>query len=649
MDRRGPVFLALACGVFAVSLGPITDGDLFWHLAAGREMLSRHALPRLDAFTVSAAGRPWVDVHWLFQLAVAGIERGSGLVGIAIAKAVAMAAGAVILARTAERSAGPVARDLSAVSLFGLLFLARHLVPTRPTIVTLLLLAAYLAILEAHRMGTRRSLRALLVLPALQIVWVNCQGLAPLGPALIAAYLVGGALAASRANARDEAAVAWRPLAVALALCIPASFVTPYGVQAITLPFHLLARIVPGGDDAIFSREIAENVPPFLLERTAPELIGHFKWVLAGVGVALAIVRPRVHPAHALLLVAFGGLALAANRNVPLFYWLLAPIGAIALAPAAVERLAHLPARIWISARARSRVATGLLGAVLAAELTCATVALAGEATPGTPTPFHFPGESARRLDAMGATGPIFAADQHGGFLSFTVPGVKPYIDTRLVLHSAGEYADYLAVVDDPRRFDALDATVGFRYVVLPTANPDRYLGLLTHIAGSGSWRLLFTDGYEALFAREGAALDLGDQSTINDILSDQDTRLREHPPLLEAARVHLSRMLIVLGQPAEARRVVDTLGSRTAAGLRARAHLAGGDVQAAEGLARVLLVQEPHDGRILTLLGEIALLSSRRADAVHWAGQALAADPYDAGARALLARLTDALPDRTP
>jgi hypothetical protein len=521
--------------------------------------------------------------------------------------------------------------------------------------VTLLLLAIYLSALEAHRIGARRSL---LMLPLLQVLWVNCQGLAPIGPALIAAYLLGGALAARSADARHvpSRSVSWRPLAVALALCLPASFISPYGVEAMTLPLRLLGRITPGGADGIFSREIAENVPPFILERTAPEFIGHFKWVLGGLGLVLALVRPRLHPAHTLLLLGFGALALAANRNVPLFYWVLAPIGAIAVAPAASARLAHLWARNWsgihphlptwfaarATTRARARIATGLLAMALGGELAGATAALAHEAPLGTPTPFHFPVESARRLTAMGASGPIFAPDQHGGFLEWSVPDLKPYLDTRLVLHSADEYANYLAVLDDPQHFDALDAAIGFRYVVLSTANPDRYLGLLAHIAAQPRWHLLFTDGYEALFARDGEALDLTNRGAVDAVLSGLSTRFEGQPPLLEAARIHFARTLIVLGQPAEAGRVLNLLGSRTAARLRARARLAAGDVQAAESLALVLIAQEPRDRSALTLLGEIALLTGRSDDAVRWTREALASDPYDASARALFARLTE-------
>ena len=78
----------------------------------------------------------------------------------------------------------------------------------------------------------------------------------------------------------------------------------------------------------------------------------------------------------------------------------------------------------------------------------------------------------------------MFAPDHHGGYLTFMLPAVRPYIDTRLVLHTGAEYAAFLSVLDDPARFDALDAKEGFRYVVLTTSNPDRYLPLAAHLVG---------------------------------------------------------------------------------------------------------------------------------------------------------------------
>jgi len=80
------------------------------------------------------------------------------------------------------------------------------------------------------------------------------------------------------------------------------------------------------------------------------------------------------------------------------------------------------------------------------------------------------------------------------------------------VLHSAEEYADYLALFDDPARFDALAARENFGAVVLTTAYPDRSLGLIWHLANSTNWRLAYTDGYEVLLLRDGPALALGER-----------------------------------------------------------------------------------------------------------------------------------------
>src|SRR4051812_42712861 len=81
---------ALVAGAFIVSLTPIADGDIFWHLAAGREMVRRHAWLRTDPFTISAGGRPWIDVHWLFQLGAYAVNRAAGLAGLVVVKATAV-------------------------------------------------------------------------------------------------------------------------------------------------------------------------------------------------------------------------------------------------------------------------------------------------------------------------------------------------------------------------------------------------------------------------------------------------------------------------------------------------------------------------------------------------------------------------------
>jgi hypothetical protein len=619
---RALLFLAVAVGAFVVLLGPITDGDIYWHLAAGREIVHERALLRFDPFTLSAAGRPWVDVHWLFQLGAYALYALFGFTGLAIAKAALIAGGATLLVRVAEISGGALARGVGAVAVLGGLILDRHLVPMRPLIVTLVLLAVFLLALE--RLRTERARWAWMVLPLAQVVWCNCQGLAPLGPLLVAMYL-GGAWLSTRGIRRwpfaNEDASTLRPLALVLGLCVLASFITPYGLDAMVLPWRLFGRIAQGRAN-VFASEIAENIPPFVLERTAPALVWHFKWVLALLAAAIALVRPRFHLAHLLAISAFLGLALLANRNLPLFYWVTAPLVAIALAPAL-----------------RRYCGTAVLVALLGGELVLAGFVQRREPTPGSPTPFHFPVESARRLAGMHASGPVFAADQHGGYLSFTNPSLRPYIDTRLVLHSAEEYADYLALFDDPARFDALDARENFGAVVLTTAYPDRFLALIWHLASSTNWRLAYTDGYEVLFLRDGPGLALGERATVDAILDELAARFGGHQELHETARLHLARLLVVLGQSRQAEYVLASLDSRPAAQLRARALFAAGELRAAEALARILLLQDPRDVRSLALLAEIASAANQPDSAVQWLRRALAIDPYDPEARALAER----------
>ncbi len=637
--RRLAVFSAVAVGVALIALGPIADGDIYWHVAAGDEMWRRHALLRTDPFTISAAGRAWIDVHWLFQLTVAWLHHAFGFRGLAVVKAIVVAAGAVLGTRAAEQGGGPAARDACAAATLGLSFLARHLLPLRPIVATLLFVAAFLVLLERHRVRGSVSVRgALIALPVLQALWVNCQGLAPIGPALVAAYLVPEIVRAvgtrhSPAAARPPLA----PLALALAGCVLASFATPYGLDAVRLPARLLFRIDPTGDN-VFSANIAENIPPFVLERTSPEMTGHLRGVLLGLAGALLIVRPRVVAAHALVLAGFTALALMANRNVPLLYWVLAPIGAITLAPRAVARWSSWRAQAHLG-RAPAWTAYAVLAAVLSAEVGLAGAALAREAPIGAPTPFHFPTESARLLARLGASGRVFAPDQHGGYLAYSVPALRPYIDTRLILHSAREYQEYLALFDEPSRFDALDAQERFDYVVLTTSYPDRYLGLVAHLAADTAWKLLYTDGSEVLFARQGAAVSLADRAIVDAAASGLDMRYRSRPEERAAARINLARLLIVVGQPAAAERVLAPIASRTAAHLRARGHFAAGDLGAAESLARVMLSGDSGDVRSLTLLAEIAIARRSTDDARTYLSRALSVDPYDPEARALLAR----------
>jgi tetratricopeptide (TPR) repeat protein len=641
---------AVACGAATTGLSPSADGDIWWHLAAGREMVARGALLFADPFSVSAAGRAWVDVHWLFQLAVFGLHRAFGLAGLVWAKCGLLALGASLLYLAVEPRRGSWARGVLLTALVGGLLAARSLLLVRPVIGTLVLLAFYF--LQLERFGRDGRLRNLWPLPLAQVLWANFQGLSALGPAVVGAYA-----AAALASAVGGASRSWpfaregsfglppwaraRRLGATLAACGLASFITPFGVRGATLPALLLGRLLPGEHD-VFARNVAENLSPFVLEGVSGGEQWHFKWSLAICAASALIAGRRLKLSHALVLLGFAGLAALSNRNVLLFYWLGAPILAINVGPA-----------LWRAAALRFRqqglrFAALLNTALVAALFSTSAVAAARESRLSEPSPFRVPAMSAARLAALPGGGEIFCADHHGGYLIWQLyPRFRPYIDTRLVLRTAEEYATYLRLADEPERFDAFQARHRFAYVVLPVLFPERYQRLIAHLYASAEWKLLYTDGSEVLFGRRDLSRNVAEQplteaSDSERILADLQQRYGGLPKVHTAARLSLATLLGAIGQFDSAGRALTGLSTPEARALRARLHFAAGELDVAQQMARQDLTADRDDVRSLNLMALIALHRGEPSQGLGFLRRALSVRPFDPEATQLLAKLQE-------
>jgi hypothetical protein len=329
---------------------------------------------------------------------------------------------------------------------------------------------------------------------------------------------------------------------------------------------------------------------------------------------------------------------------VLLFYWLAAPVVALNLAPALDALLDRFsPARALPSLALTPLLALALLVAR----------AHAAETPISAPAPFRVPAGSVAMLAALPALpagappARVFTADHHGGYLTWRLfPRYQPFIDTRLVLHTGDEYADFLGLLDHPARFAEFQRRQGFDHVILPTAFPDRYLGLVQELAASPDWRLVYSDGTEVLFTRAARAtspaVDLGAEGTVAAIMTALDAQWPAGSAPAHAARRHLGRLLLVTGHLAQAQGVLATLpeGDRDAQALRARVHLLAGELDQAEAVAQRLLAATGEAPAPLDLLALIALSRGDGPAALGWLRRSLAADPFGAEATALLGRL---------
>ncbi len=656
LARLVPVLLGLALATLVgfAALFPITCTDLWWHLAAGRLMLGEGRLLFHDPFSVGAAGAPWIDLHWLFQVLACLLHRAGGVAAIVLGKAATAGLAAWVLLRATEAAALRREETRDALALRGLavlvcapaLYLTRFLVLERPIVLTLLLLALFLLVLERHRRGARGHW--LLVLLPLQVLWANCQGLFLLGPLLIACYLAGELVTAAlaRHGARGfEVSVDRRGLAqLALALggVLAAGLLTPYGLRGLALPFTLLGRIDGGGGE-LFSLNVSENIPPFLLERTDPASVWHLKWVGAITFASFLLVRAARSPlqlGRLLLAAAFFSLALLANRNLLLFYWVAALVTAANLAPL-LARVASRPRGATLTRRALPLLALAVVGGLAVHRWS----ARREEGPALAIAPFRVPTVAVERVRALGLEGDAFNAVRYGGYLAWTLhPRHRPFIDGRLVLRSAAQFGEYLDVLDHPERFEPLRRAHGLRLALLPAAYPDRYLGLIRALYRDPAWRLLYTDGTETLFARADAGalaaprVDLGSPRAVEEILAALRAR-HATPAIRERAAVHLGRLLAEVGELQRAEEVLRRERCRAARTLLARVLYLSGQRDEAAALARRVLEEGPDAGS-LELLALHALDRGEPRRALDLCRRALELDPYSVRVRELLERL---------
>ena len=157
-------------------------------LRIGQWISETGQVPRIDRFSFTAQGSPYLDIHWLFQLA---LYRAWGLLGHTAAALVTFggALGTVALLAPIGFRRGRSALSVALLALF-LLASGYRFLP-RPEMASFVFLAAELTLF--HRFRQRRDLWIFVVV-AIQFVWVNVHGLFAVGIAVCGAYLAAEVL-----------------------------------------------------------------------------------------------------------------------------------------------------------------------------------------------------------------------------------------------------------------------------------------------------------------------------------------------------------------------------------------------------------------------------------------------------------------------
>jgi hypothetical protein len=526
---------------------PLTDTDIFWHLAAGREIVSQKRFLFTDPFAFSIAAPKWIDLHWLFQVIVYGLYTIGSEKALLVFKLCIVAAVAGILCSVRRSTLFIALTSFIAVMLF---YETRYLVCLRPALITMLCMSLYILLFEnAARLSTQK--RLWLCIP-LQIIWTNSQGLYMIGLFIIGAYWLEDILSGVVTKEKKS----WR-MTMLLVVAALSCFINPYGVSGLRLPFSLFHRISPESGN-IFSMNIAENIPLF-------ELSGFdavYRTVVIVTAIAACILfflnRKEIRIAHYLLFIGFVALAYMAERNVLLYVVVIIPIiGYHASKSPAMHRAAS-----FVKSKPRwayTVSAPALLFLVFA--IVQHSIVIATYPPDRLLSPFRFPEKICDYLKQNPCPGKMFNDIRYGGYLLWNnYPDKQVFIDGRLIIRPPEFFRDYLALCDNPDRFPQVVRTFDITHAILPWAIFNLHHKLIRWLYKSKDWHLEFTDGASTLFVRNDSSRKPGlrlDDQAINDIILDSIGEQWKHAPYVRReAMGYFSEMLDSLGLQTAAKMV---------------------------------------------------------------------------------------------
>lgn len=446
------LFLALLGILAALKICRDVDHDIFWQLADGRAVVEERALPVVERFSFTAAGKPMVATEWLAETASYLVFRAAGFAGLAAYGACLFTATfAAMLALLRRRMS--LLESLSLLSLIAFGFL--NVFAVRAQNWTFLFTALFLYWAALWEDG---AVWAPWAMAGGLLFWVNLHGGFMVGWAILA-------LVCTRAAWDSRRLEVLAPLGLGTALC----FVHPNGATAFVYPLWFMV-FPPAG------RAVIQEWRPvdFSQANAAPYLLVFALLLWVGIGSA----RGRF---------PWGGLTLALT--------LLALRGRKLMPEFCLAAAAFIAVKLGAVPEKRRR---GVLAAGAAALGGTLWVVLSRAGGCSLDIERAFPRAAVELIDARFAGRPLFHDYDWGGYLIYKLfPRTKVFIDGRLDPYWSLLPGDYATIIEEkPGWREKLEA-YGIRAVLI---RPTDRLG--EGLSRDPAWRLEYSDARSVLFVR---------------------------------------------------------------------------------------------------------------------------------------------------
>lgn len=514
--------------VLFLHLKPISDPDLFWHLATGRWIWEHGQLPDSDPFNYTTAvtayegsslARVVSRQYWFANLLQFGAGTVAGYAGLLCLRLL-FALATMFMAYLSVRKKGlSVIASLLLLSPLG--YLLASYAGDRPNQMTYFFLAAFLCLIEELR--SKRSPGfpgASYVLPILMLFWANVHSGFIFGAAVAGIYLFSELLRTLFVvDHRTD-----RRLIVVLALTILAGLLNPngYGVVSTLLressPFQksVITELMRPFDFVVYGtyRYLVEAlsyvsvacisvvvcaIAEYRRRGQAPGFSRSQPGSRSVTGGARPLLASLLHQTeYAFLVVLFGFMSFTAVRFIPLLAIASTPIIGNLLLTIADPTARKLSKYLLPEAALVSLLACGAWSAF---PLTVLKMPLVSD---------FFPEPAVGFIKRNGLQGRLFNYYDWGGFLIWRFyPDKVVFVDGRG--HSERAYFQYLSVIGADRSIVAgipvhkavLDAN-SVRSILIPGTGRDGGLvPLIALLESDPEWRLVFYFKNCLLYSRE--------------------------------------------------------------------------------------------------------------------------------------------------
>jgi hypothetical protein len=491
------IFVALLCVlVFTpLSVRLLGDAGIGWHIRTGQQILATHAIPHMDSFSSTMAGKPWFAWEWFYDVVVGELEAKFSLNGVVWLTAIVIAAVFAwtfrLLIERATQMCIALGLVLIALSASTIHFLAR------PHIVSWLLTLTWFWVLDSSERDSAASQKRLWLLPPLMLLWVNLHGGWLVGFVLLGIFWLNAAWTWLRAKenslqdllAKISAAKRTRQLMWVTLLSAVATLANPYGWRLHAHVYSYLSnRFLMDHIDEFQSPNFHGVAPKFFLALLLITLAA-----LAFRGREL-----RLSSVLTLLFAIYAGLY--ASRNIPvsalLLVMILGPLLSSRASRASTQGFFHRMRNMELKMR-------GHAWPVLAVLFTLYIAANGGRLDSTLLMNAHFdpnrmPADAANYLVGHDVKGPVLAPDYWGGYLIYRLhPKAQVVLDDRHDLYGEDFFKSYLKLIHvEPGWKDFLRGHAS-SCVVVPKQS-----ALASVLAESAEWKAIYSDNVAIIFIR---------------------------------------------------------------------------------------------------------------------------------------------------